>query len=234
MDNAVDALKMAGSVLLFIIALSVAILSFSQAREAIDVTLKHSDRDVLDLENEYFYYVADSETTNRYVGLETIIPTIYRAYKENFRIVFDFPDDYYFYSRNDQDGEDRQINYLDLEKQMITTELASIQFLDGLIYGDYAYETGKTLDDYEYKFIVELDSSYEPLYEYINRLSDTYYIQESLGTYYQEDIANDLNIFEDSYFEGGGYTEDIENNPSSKSDVNKQQKRVITYTFIPK
>ena len=35
MENAVDALKMAGAVLLFVLAISVAIVSFGQAREKI-------------------------------------------------------------------------------------------------------------------------------------------------------------------------------------------------------
>ena len=44
MENVADALKMAGSVLLFVIGLTIAILAFSQAREEIDSVLRYSDR----------------------------------------------------------------------------------------------------------------------------------------------------------------------------------------------
>ena len=97
MENAADALKMAGSVLLFIVALSVAILAFSQARQAIDAVLKFSDRESLAIEDDSrFYYLSSTSNTKRYVGKETIIPAIYRAYKENYKIIFDFPDDSYY------------------------------------------------------------------------------------------------------------------------------------------
>ena len=39
MENAADALKMAGAVLMFVIALSVSIVSFGQVRQASDVIL---------------------------------------------------------------------------------------------------------------------------------------------------------------------------------------------------
>lgn len=98
MENATDALKMAGSVLLFIVALSVAILAFSQARQAIDAVLKFSDRESLAIEDDSrFYYLSSTSNTKRYVGKETIIPAIYRAYKENYKIIFKFKDDYYLF-----------------------------------------------------------------------------------------------------------------------------------------
>ena len=44
MENAAEALKMAGAVLLFVLALSVAIVSFGQARETADTILDYRDR----------------------------------------------------------------------------------------------------------------------------------------------------------------------------------------------
>ena len=41
MENIVDALKMAGAVLLFLLALSITTLSFSKARETIDILLNY-------------------------------------------------------------------------------------------------------------------------------------------------------------------------------------------------
>ena len=91
MENAAEALKMAGAVLLFVLALSVAIVSFGQARETADTILDYRDREVKYIDGEeymdYFYY--KSTGTERTVGLETVIPTIYRAYIENYKIVFE-------------------------------------------------------------------------------------------------------------------------------------------------
>lgn len=106
MENAVEALKMAGSVLIFVLALSVVILAFSQTREAIDTVLRYSDREYWTIEGDSrFYYLANENNTERYVGLETIIPTIYRANSEGFDIVFKFKDkEYYLYEEKTTSG----------------------------------------------------------------------------------------------------------------------------------
>lgn len=84
MENASDALIMAGAMLIFVIALTVAMTVFSQARATIDMVAYVSD------ETNYYEYI-DTITENakyRTVGLETIIPTLYKYYKENYTVVF--------------------------------------------------------------------------------------------------------------------------------------------------
>lgn len=212
MENAVDALKIAGSVLLFVIALSVAVLSFTTAREAIDTVLSFSDRESLTIAgDERFYYLADDNDTNRYVGLETIIPSIYRAYKENYKIIFKFPDSHYLYMTNS--GE--EVSTIDLLNTNIGDDLSSRQFLNGIVYGNYDDLGG--IINYQTKFSITPHS--EPLYEYINSRLSTYNIKESLGTYYMEDLS-------------GANRENETGSPIS--DVNKNEKRVITYEFIAK
>ena len=93
MENAVDALKMAFAVIVFVMALTIGIAVFTQARTASDVILQSQDS------TEYYEYISagvyDDETgqwistgDTRIVGLETIIPTLYRYYKENYTVVF--------------------------------------------------------------------------------------------------------------------------------------------------
>ena len=209
MENAADAIKMAGSVLLFVIALSVAILAFSQAREAIDTVLKYSDRESLTIEGDNrFYYLSNINDTSRYVGKETIIPTIYRAYKENYKIVFNFPDSYYLFESS---GE--EVCKIDLANQSIGSDALSRKFINGILYGDYEYETGKTLIDFKTLFKVEPNS--KSLYTYLTEKESGYKIKEELGTYYIEDIMG----------------QDDTGDKSEVQEVNKQEKRVITYTF---
>ncbi len=90
MENAVDALKIAFAVLVFVIAFTVILTMFTQARETSDVVLQSSDI------TEYMTYTDQSQILGgitltgeeRIVGLETIIPTLYKYYKENYTVVF--------------------------------------------------------------------------------------------------------------------------------------------------
>ena len=243
-ENIADALKMAGSVLLFVIGLSIAILSFSQAREAIDVILSYSDRESLSIEKDNrFYYVSnesDPNRYNRYVGKETIIPALYRAYKENYKIVFEFPvnDKYYLFTISEGE-KTKEIKEIDLANQSIGSDLESRQFLDGIIYGKFDYEPGKDKEDYEKKFNIKVNDQSLYLYKYLTEKENTKKIKESLGTYYIEDLDQDGDEHPDweSYEE---VTVENEDGTTSKEwqwitkveEANRTKKRIITYTFI--
>ena len=85
MENAADALKMAGAVLLFVLAISIIILAFGQVRESADTIIDYRDRETAYIDGNFYY-----EPTGlvRQVNQETIIPAIYRAYLEGYKIVF--------------------------------------------------------------------------------------------------------------------------------------------------
>lgn len=90
MENAVDSLKLAFAVFVFIIALSLAMYMFTRARETADIVLQSSDI------TEFMDYTTleDIETggttinSERIVGIETIVPTLYKYYKENYTVIF--------------------------------------------------------------------------------------------------------------------------------------------------
>lgn len=84
MENAVDALKIAFAIFVFVMALSLAIYMFTMARETSDIVLQGSDVTAL---MEYTE-VSDMKDQDRIVGLETIIPTLYKYYKENYTVIF--------------------------------------------------------------------------------------------------------------------------------------------------
>lgn len=146
MENAVEALKMAGSVLLFVMALSIAMLSFTQARTAIDTLVKYSDREQYSIEensrkkeDEIFYYVFDKTEkgdvkTERYVGMETIIPTVYRSMDESYKIIFDFPDNYFLYEEGATIGDKREIKTIDFNVDVEGLG-NKLEFLNGIVYG---------------------------------------------------------------------------------------------------
>lgn len=85
MENMSDAIIMAGAIIIFVVALAVAMTVFSQARATIDTVLYASDS------TNYYEYIGNEDgngTTSRKVGWETVIPTLYKYYKENYTVVF--------------------------------------------------------------------------------------------------------------------------------------------------
>lgn len=84
MENATDALKMAFAVLVFTMALSISIYMFSQLNEVSKSIIASTDS------TAYYQYIRTDENSTNYriVGLETIIPTLYKYYKENYTVLF--------------------------------------------------------------------------------------------------------------------------------------------------
>lgn len=197
MENATDALKMAAAVLIFVLALSISINAFGEARRASQVILDYRDR-------EYDYTYITSGTTQRQVGLETIIPSIYKAYKENYKIIFDMEDindKNGLYSKKNENGNYDEINYIDLEKEVLGSDKQKEEFIKAIIYGKDSIS-----DEYKKEFSdLGINLKDVGIYARIEGKKVT----EKLGVYYQEDMQT------------GG---------SNTPDANKTKKRVITYT----
>ena len=209
MENAADALKMAGAVLLFVLAVSVAIVSFGQARETADTILDYKDRETVYIDGNLYYETTGTERT---VGLETVIPTIYRAYLENYKVVFEGLDSP-IYTMKLSNGNEIKKYTLDLETKISSDQSQNIynvslandeqksEFLCGILYKNFNKSGSKT--NFEKKYNVSLPDN--SLIEQLNgKVSSGKVIKEYLGVYYQED------------------NEEV-------PDVNKTEKRIITY-----
>lgn len=195
MENATDALKMAAAVLIFVLALSISINAFGEARRTSQVILDYRDR-------EYDYTYITSGTTQRQVGLETIIPSIYKAYKENYKIIFDMQninDNNGLYSKKNENGDYDEINYIDLEKEVLGSDQQKEEFIKAIIYG-----TNSNSDVYKKFYDLGIRLKDNGIYARIKGKK----VIEKLGIYYQEDIQGESNT----------------------PDANKTKKRVITYT----
>ena len=78
MENAVDALKIAAAVLVFVIALTIAFALLSQAKATSDIMLFASDK------TNYYTYSENAKNENgRLVGADVVISSLYRYYKES-------------------------------------------------------------------------------------------------------------------------------------------------------
>lgn len=119
MENASKALQMAAWVLIFVLALSISIMMFERANTALSVIIDNYNN------RKTYSYIEPSINSKREVGIETIIPSMYRAYRENFRIVFE---GITLYKENNND-----INYIDLEKETFGSIKKASEHLDKIL-----------------------------------------------------------------------------------------------------
>ena len=208
MENAADALKIAASVLIFVVALSISINAFGEARMTATTILNYQD-------NEYDYTYVEENTdasgnvsTERIVGVETVVPSIYKAYRENYKIVFKGLDGG-VYTKDDETGRAQEINTIDLQNEVLGTESQKEQFVNAILYGRKYSEFNTVKTTFENNLRIHLND--EGIYDKIGGRK----IKENIGIYYQEEA---------------GLVEDEED--SSVPDANKTTKRVITYTLL--
>lgn len=178
MENAADALKMAAFVLIFVVALSISINAFGQAQQAATTILGYKDR-------EYDYtYVDNNGTTERIVGAETIVPSIYKAYKENYKIVFingtnenGIP----LYQKNGVD-----VYSIDLESETLGSDEQKEKFIKALLYGtsNLSEDEKKTFKD------LKITLNEKGIYDIIKE--NNLKFVEQLGVYYQEEIQGSI------------------------------------------
>ena len=143
MENAVEALKMGFAVLVLIAALSLAIFSFTKVRETTDAITSGADI------KEYYKQLSlegtgvssNNALSSRIVGVETVIPTLYRYYKENYTILF-----YVGYNYNEDNGTFSSIvpmtlYYSEANKSYLQNSTLTVDSIssngndDGAIYG---------------------------------------------------------------------------------------------------
>ena len=219
-DNVSDALKMAAAVLMFVVALTISISSFSNARRTVQTVIELRDR-------EYDYtYVGDASSTKRIVGSETILPTVYRAYVENYKIFFVDNNNnpialYQDTKGTDNANDDVDINYIDLEKENLGNDEIKFNFIKAILYGSETLtnEQKSFFKNNQKKFFTKDDNNGKIILCKI--LMGNKSFEESLGEYYQDDLS------EQPINPGGG-----DSNTDDVPENNKTKKRVITYKLI--
>lgn len=82
MENAATALKMAASILIFVVALSLAMFSLTKAKQTSAAVMAAESA------NSYYDIELDKITSVREVGIETVIPNLYSYYKNRNTILF--------------------------------------------------------------------------------------------------------------------------------------------------
>ena len=207
MENAADALKMAAGVLIFVMALSISINAFGEARQTAQIILDNIDR-------EYDYRYIESSTdidgniiTERTVRGETIVPSIYKAYIENYKIIFKQQkngvlEEMEIYKRNN-----KSVTSIDLSKEGLGTNEEKESFLKLLLGGTDGLSPEETIikknfEDKGYDFTLQSGGLYAIIKE-------TSFI-EKIGVYYEEEI----------------------NEQYDTPIANRNKKKVITYVKV--
>ncbi len=201
MENVAEALKMAAAVLIFVMALSISINAFGEARQSAQVILDNSDR-------EYDYtYIQPIEKngkiiTERTVRGEAIVPAIYKAYKENYKIVFKDKngDPMKLYEKKGQ-----AVTSIDLENEVWGLDEKE-KFIRLLLKTRTNFTTEDKNEQNNFKNNRGIVLQNEGLYDIIKGKS----FIEKLGVYYQEEVQG----------------------KSDTPTANKTKKRVITYEEI--
>lgn len=205
MESATEALQMAFGVLVFVIALSISINAFGEARQSAQIILDNNDR-------EYDYaYVQENKSTRRIVGAETIIPSIYKAYRENYKIVF---------KKNKEEGMELYrklmasnstdtipICSIDLERDVIGSDQQKEKFIQFLLYGYDNINDIKIFTDAGIRGLLSKGDTNTLYHKILNNK-----FEETLGVYFQEELQQNQS--------------DVK-----PPDANKTKKRVITYTL---
>lgn len=88
MENAAEALKLAGFTLLFVTALSIAMVTIMQAKRTSEDVLSYSDNSRYLSNMEIVDKKKFDDAGNRIVNVYDIIPTLYRYYQEKYIVLF--------------------------------------------------------------------------------------------------------------------------------------------------
>ena len=205
MENATDALYMGFAVLAFVVALSLSIFSFSEVISASQTIIDARDKTTL-------YSYIEPQGTERTVTREDIIPTLYRAYYENYMVKFEGIGPLYNVRVETKDAASGNItvsyestNIIDLEGQNIGNHEDANKLITALLQGKE--EFNNLISDtsrFSYFQSLQIDDFYDILGK------NTF--KEKVGIYYMEDKDSPGNTGVD--------------------DVNKTKKRIITYTKI--
>ena len=193
MENAVEALKMAGFMLLFIIALSITMITLTQAKTTSDSLVKNQDRQQ---SYQYIEVTGDlSKSLSRTVTLADIIPTLYRYAQEDYAVQFYTSSGsplYIYESGQIKNGVPVKKNDLDLDTE-------------------HWIENGETRYEAWRENTTKIKQHVDDVVEYLLANYKNSNFEEKLGT-----------------------TEDYEESQDTNElvpDINKQYKRIITYTL---
>ena len=192
MENAVEAFKMAGFILLFVIALSIAMITLTQAKTTADsiVQMKNKQESY-----QYIELAAGERNLSRTLPLADIIPTLYPYASEEYAVIF--------YKNSSSTADTNQLPLYESGRP------------GNPMRGDLDLDTEHWVD-----------ASGETKYE--DWRGDTTKIKQHVDEVVQK-LLKDYNNA--TFTEKLATQEVLEEDNNLVPDINKQYKRIITYTL---
>jgi len=196
MENAMDALKIAAGALMFVLALTISISCFSKANESVTAIVNMRDRDTKIIYDN----IKPSNGLTRTVGIETIVPAMYKTYDENIEIYFKDSSGnsipiYYKTAGNgkrevDDDGNYIIVNYVNLAAEVYPDKETCIKHLDMILSvgqnNKASYEHGSDVDMQNMikKYKEQFHENYP--YGFLEFIKNKKF-EEKLGEYYESE-----------------------------------------------
>lgn len=221
MENSVEALYMAAAVLIFMLALTLTLSSFSTFRNDLeDLILSKEKVDTATTKDEYgetkyINYISSSDE-KRTVGIDTVANSLYRVYKENYTVVIKL-------------GDGKSTDYEKFDSGKDLEDYANCLKNGATVVKEQKYKSNgeNIINSTDYVLVFDIPTAQNDK-EYINNtlkaglyelLKDKTFI-EYTGVYYEADTypLGDDDPSKDSNYSG-----------DHVSDANKKESRVITY-----
>lgn len=221
MENSVEALYMAAAVLIFMLALTLTLSSFSTFRNDLeDLILSKEKVDTATTKDEngktkYINYISSSDE-KRTVGIDTVSNSLYRVYKENYTVVIKL-------------GNGNSTNYEKFNSGKDLENYANCLKNGATVVKEQKYKSSgdQIINSNDYILVFDIPTAQNDK-EYINNalkaglyelLKDKTFI-EYTGVYYEADTYP---LGESDPSRDPSYSGD------HVSDANKKESRVITY-----
>jgi len=186
MENAVEALKIAGAVLMFVLALTLSISSLSQANQSVSEIVNNYDKEA------QYEYIKPSSSLTRVVGADAVVTTMYKA--DGSKLPIYYKTDSYGEIERDENNNPIEVDYINLAKEGFSDFTSAETHLSMILAGKNRWKNQHDKDSDEYKM---LDSKkygkqfggengtlvlyQEGFYEYLSKHT----FIENLGEYYQ-------------------------------------------------
>lgn len=201
MENIAEALKLAGFTLLFVIALSIAMITIMQGKRTSETIISYSDK------TKYYSNIEENvskvEKGNRIVQIKDIIPTLYRYDQEQYIVIF-----------NNTNGEPLKVSEDSVNLKKRNDELITGENTGIISYLNYNLES---------KLEENWSQNHSTIKKHVDSVVKTLFDDKYKKRTFKETITTTKDI----YYNNVGI--DLKNDENAKQ--NKDEIRVITYTL---
>lgn len=205
MENASDALIMAGQILIFLVALTVCLSSFTTVRTEVNRIVGENEEIRFAKDGDAYINFMESKkgSSTRVVGSETVVATVYRAIKENYTVYIKFKNQN---SINAVENNHRYINTITASRDSTVKDSSNNPII----------KNGETL----IKITIGSDT---------NQNVDEILKKENGGNLFNELKKYDFNEYLGEYKQG---SDSADPSAPTVASENKQTYRIVTYVQI--